>query len=136
MKYKEAWRAKGLESPANSQWSAQIGNRFVFTIWRDAGMGHTKTRFDIPTRTLYVEDAYDWLDTPSGQSANGKKYRERVRHCIENNILGEVILLSGAALSETDISKVTNADILPQAFYVRWIELGDNGSLRGVLYPQ
>lgn len=129
MKFFEAWKAKGLNTKYRSQWSAVIGDRYVFTIWNNP-FGETEVYFDKTARRS------TFRSTPGAWSreAPGVDYIKRARHCMNTGTLGEVLLLQGRR--DPQPSSVESVESVPNLFYIQFTLVEDDGLMEGVFVPK
>lgn len=129
MKFFEAWKTKGLDTRYRSQWSAVIGDRYVFTIWNNP-FGDTEVYFDkAAKRSTFKSTPGDWAS-----EAPGIDYIRRARHCMNTETLGEVLLLQGRR--DPQPSKVESVETVPNLFYIRFTRVEDDGLMEGVFVPK
>ena len=129
MKFFEAWNSKGLNTRYRSQWSAVIGDRYVFTIWNNP-FGDTEVYFDkTASRSTFKSIPGAW-----SREAPGVDYIKRARHCMNTGKLGEVLLLQGRR--DPQPSRVESVEAVPNLFYIRFTRVGDDGLMEGVFVPK
>jgi len=129
MKFFEAWKAKGLDTKYRSQWSAIIGDRYVFTVWNNP-FGDTEVYFDKTNRcSTFKSTPGDWSSEKPGVD-----YIRRARHCMNTGTLGEVLLLQGQR--DPQPSKVESVETAPNLFHIRFTRVEDDGLVEGVFVPE
>lgn len=129
MKFFEAWKSKGLDTKYRSQWSAVIGDRYVFTIWNNP-FGETEVYFDkAACRSTFRSEPGSWAS-----EAPGVDYLNRARQCMTTGVLGEVLLLQGRR--DPQPSSVESVDCVPNLFYIQFTRVEDSGEMEGLFVPQ
>jgi hypothetical protein len=116
MDFKQAWRALGNPTPGNTTWSADVGQRPVFTAWRELDF-----KFDKEARRskLYSPPS-KWAERGEGQS-----YLRRAKLAQDNNWVCRLILLEG----REPWQEVRSASFDPVLHAVRFTEVADDGTL-------